>query len=308
MVPDHTTAFAFLPEQDQALLRDFETYLRNGVERPYRPDTIRTYFGQLSLFFRRCGAAETGGVLHCVTKANVTKVLSGIDHRRASNRRNMLFAVKAFARFLADWGLVESGVVAPILAMKFKSRVAPHRATLEAHDADLLLRHIIETPRYNERTRLLNLALVSVMGFTGLRNSEVCRLKLSDVDFEGGSIFVEAGKGGKDRMVGLPERIAPLLKLYLLHRPAVDVPNFFLGASGNPLNRDLVIKRLARLSRAAGIKVGAHMLRRRFATRTAHLGVPIVKLQRVMGHADIQTTMGYVQTKDHEVVNEMRNW
>ena len=50
------------------------------------------------------------------------------------------------------------------------------------------------------------------------------------------------------------------------------------------------------------------MLRRRFATRTAHLSVPLDKLQVVMGHADITTTRGYVRTCDHEVVQEMRRW
>ena len=305
---DHTQKFSFLAAAEQALMADFVTYLRNGVERRYSEDTIRTYTGQLSAYFRRCGDAHEGGVAALVTKARLTRVLTSIDHQQAATRRNMMFAMKAFARFLADWGVIAPEVTVAIVDMKFKVRHSPHKPRLSESDGEALMRHIIKTPRYDEQERLLNLALVATMCFTGLRNSEVCRLGLGDVDFAEGSILVVKGKGGKTRKVGLPSRITPVLKLYLAHRPESTAATFFLGTTGMPLNRDLVIKRLTRLSRSAGIKVGAHMLRRRFATRTAHLGVPLDKLQVVMGHADIQTTRGYVQTCDHEVVQEMRNW
>lgn len=305
---NHLKAFAFLGEGDRALMAEFVTYLRNGVEKGYREDTIRTYTGQLAVYFRRCGYMPADGVIPLVTRVRVMQVLTNIDRRQASTRRNLLFAVKAFARFLRDWEAIDEGTYQAIADLKFKAKPTPNKPRLTDAEAEALMRHVLKTPQYSERERLTMLSLIALMGFTGLRNSEVCKLRLVDVDFDKGNIVVADGKGGKTRKVGLPERIAPLLKLYLKHRPETLAQTFFVGATGQPLDRDLVIKRLGRLSRSAGIKVGAHMLRRTFATRTAHRGVPLDKLQVVLGHADIQTTRGYVQTCDHEVVQEMRHW
>lgn len=301
-------ALAALDDSDRQLVAGFAAYLLNGVEQPLRPDTIRTYLGQLSTFVQIQTAPLDGGVAQLVNRPNLLRVLTGIEQRRASARRNMLFALKAFARYLRDMGMLEEGPYQAIASIKFKSKHKPERARISAEDAAIVMRHIAESPSYDEHERVLNLALIATMAFTGLRNTEACRLQLQDVDFEAGVIRVTDGKGGKAREVGLPERIVPLLRYYLANRGCPAAETFFVGPSGRPLDRDLVGKRMARLSRATGIKIGAHMLRRRFATRAAHLGVPLDKLQVVMGHADIQTTRGYVQTVEHEVAQEMRHW
>lgn len=302
------SALAGLDTVDRRLVTEFSAYLRNGIEQPLRADTIRCYLGQLSTYVRRAGLPAEGNIVALVNRPTLMRVLTGIEHERASARRNMLFALKAFARFLRDMAMIEEAQYQAIAAIKFKSRHKPVKARISAADAAAVMRHVAGSADYDERERLLNLALIAMMSFTGLRNSEACRLQLTDVDFDAGVIRVVNGKGGKSRVVGLPERIVPLLKLYLTHRESATCEAFFVGTSGRPLGRELVVKRMARISRATGIKIGAHMLRRRFATRTAHLGVPLDKLQIVMGHADIQTTRGYVETVDHEVVQEMRTW
>lgn len=150
---------------------------------------------------------------------------------------------------------------------------------------------------------------MATLALTGLRNTELCLLKVADVDFDSGLVRVVRGKGGKARTVGLPDRLAPLLRAYLEFRPATASPFFFVGSTGEPLTRDLVIRRLQRLSTAVGIKFTAHALRRSFATDVAHhRGVPLDKLQVLLGHSDITTTRLYVQTDGHEAALEMRDW
>jgi site-specific recombinase XerD len=293
---------------DMSLLADFVAYMRNGPERRLREDTIRGYTRHLAAYLRRAGAGQAVPVLSLVSKPQLVRVLSQVHHGQVASRRNTIFALKAFARFLADVELLAPDVAQAIAETKFKERARPARPVVPAEQVAGLVRHIATTSHYDDAERATMLAIVGLLAATGLRNSELCQLRLQDVDFEHGVIRVVDGKGGKARTVGLPARAVPVLRLYLQHRPATAHDHFFIGPTGAPLTRELIGKRLGRLSRASGIKVAAHMLRRTFATTVAHKGIPLDKLQVVLGHADIQTTRMYVQTDVHAVAQEMRGW
>lgn len=297
-----------VPAADLPLLTGFHDYLLNGPT-PHSLDTTRTYMGRLATYFRLDPAASTGSVTERVSKPALTMVLSSIPAHRSSARANTFFAIKALARYLADLDLLDEGMAAAIAAMRIRRGAKPKRAHLTADEIGRVLRRIAANPGYNDDERLLNLTLVAALALTGLRNSELCRLKVEDVNMEVGLIHVIHGKGGKTRTVGLPARLAPLLRLYLDARPATTSPYLLVNANGGPLTRDLVIRKFQRVSKIAGSKVTAHSLRRSFATDVAHnKGVSLDKLQLMLGHSDIVTTRNYVQTSGSAVALEMRGW
>lgn len=293
---------------DMALLHDFVAFMRNGSGRPLREDTICNYLKGVATFIRRAQLPGGASLVSLITKSQLLCVLHQIDHVQVSGRRNLVFAIKALARFLGEMGYVSPAVVTPITELAFKGRAKPTRAVVEAEAFSTLLAHVRASPHYDTVERATLFAILALLSSTGLRNSELCKLRQQDVDFEQGLIRVVEGKGGKERWVGLPHRTVPALQYYLRHRPASPHEHFFVGPTGRPLTRDLLIKRFARLSRATGIKVSAHMFRRTFATTVAHRGIPLDKLQVVLGHADIQTTRLYVQTAPLAVAQEMRAW
>ncbi|HEY9764772.1 MAG TPA: site-specific integrase, partial [Chroococcales cyanobacterium] len=269
---------------------------------------IRTYLQHLGLFFKHLNGDGVIAIQEAINKANLHRVICQIPAEKASTRNNLLWSVKSFARFLGDLALLEEKIVEAMAPMKLKTKHKPDRPFLSKEEFDTVIQGLLTATQYDEMERLTNLSLFSTLGLTGLRSSELCSLGIPDIDFEKGIIHVIKGKGGKSRVVGMPTKLVPILRLYLTHRPGSASDRFFVGPKGTPLNRDLLGKRFARMSTITGIKASPHMLRRSFATDTAHKGVPLDKLQVILGHSEINTTRAYIQTINTDVAMEMRDW
>lgn len=296
-----------LSPPDLSLVASFVDHMENGPK-PLRRDTVVAYLRALLTFTRRFPPGEGASLPSLITKGNINQVLITIPQHQASLRRNFLFGMKAFARCLSDLELIDTSSSAAIAGLMIRSTHKPQRHHLSEEQIQLAFKRLLAAPQMHELERLTSLALLATYVYTGLRNSELRLLKLADVSFENGMIHVVEGKGGKSRVVGLPRRLEPLLKLYLIHRLQSTSDHFFLNARGAPFTRDAIIRRFSRISKVVGFRVHAHALRRTFTTHVAHHGVPLDKLQVILGHADITTTRMYVQTSGHAVAQEMRDW
>jgi integrase/recombinase XerD len=120
---------------------------------------------------------------------------------------------------------------------------------------------------------------------SGLRASELARLKLQDIDLEAGAAKVWNGKGGKDGITPLSPPAVAALKQYLESvRPEYakrgDSPALFLGRWGRPLTRQQVYYRVRDIAKAAlGKHVAPHMVRHGFATALVEGGADIRDVQ-----------------------------
>jgi integrase/recombinase XerD len=142
------------------------------------------------------------------------------------------------------------------------------------------------------------MALTTAYG-AGLRISEVCRLKVSDIDGKRKLIHVRLGKGGKDRHVMLADKLLEGLRQYWVKVKPQDW--LFPGAKqGRPLSPDAVRKALERATKAAKLKkrVTTHALRHAFATHLLEAGTDIRIIQVLLGHASIRTTARYTQVSN----------
>ncbi len=132
---------------------------------------------------------------------------------------------------------------------------------------------------------------------TGLRLSEVCALKLSDIESapERMCIKVCQGKGAQDRYTLLSVRLLEMLRRYWCdRRPRTWL---FTNHSGNaPIGVNTVQRIYCAARDAAGIarEGGIHGLRHAFATHLIEAGVDLPTVQRLLGHGHISTTMRYV--------------
>ena len=132
---------------------------------------------------------------------------------------------------------------------------------------------------------------------TGLRLSEVCALKLSDIESapERMCIKVCQGKGAQDRYTLLSARLLERLRRYWCdRRPRTWL---FTNHSGNaPIGINTVQRIYCAARDAAGIarEGGIHSLRHAFATHLIEAGVDLPTVQRLLGHGPISTTMRYV--------------
>ena len=149
---------------------------------------------------------------------------------------------------------------------------------------------LLEAPANGKHRMLLTLCYGC-----GLRVSELVSIKVRQIDGERHLLRVEQGKGGKDRLVMISERLLERLRLYWQrYRPAP-----WLFPSREPevhVSINTAQKAYRQAVRRSGVeKVGGiHGLRHAYATHQLEGGMPVHILQRQLGHSDLRTTMRYL--------------
>lgn len=149
---------------------------------------------------------------------------------------------------------------------------------------------------------LRDLAIIDLLASTGMRVGELVRLNRDDIDFENRECVV-FGKGSKERPVYFDARTKIHLKNYLDSRED-DNPALFVSLLGPHKRLEIsgVEIRLRKLGRKLGItRVHPHKFRRTLATRAIDKGMPIEQVQRLLGHAKIDTTMQYAMVNQNNV-------
>jgi len=146
-------------------------------------------------------------------------------------------------------------------------------------------------------------AIIATAYAAGLRISEVCGLRITDIDSQRKRIHVRAGKGKKDRYVMLGESLLTLLRQYYQKvRPKGEY--LFPGYNPQrPLCTTAVSQVLRKVVRQTGLtkKVSMHTLRHCFATHLLEAGTDIRILQVLLGHSSIRTTQRYTHITDRLV-------
>jgi integrase/recombinase XerD len=145
-------------------------------------------------------------------------------------------------------------------------------------------------------------AMLETLYATGLRVSELVKLRLGDMNLDAGYL-VALGKGKKQRIVPLGEAAIVLLRSYiesarssfLRESLASTVDSVFLTRLGRRMTRQGFWKILGAHARAAGIRkaLSPHKLRHSFATHLVERGADLRSVQAMLGHADIGTTEIY---------------
>lgn len=156
---------------------------------------------------------------------------------------------------------------------------------------------------------LRDLALIDLLSSTGMRVGELVKLNIADIDFENRECIV-FGKGSKERPAYFDARTKIHLKNYLDSRTDNN-PALFVALQ-RPYNRleiSGVEIRLRNLGRKLGIpKVHPHKFRRTLATKAIDKGMPIEQVQKLLGHAKIDTTMGYAMVNQNNVKQSHRKY
>ena len=166
--------------------------------------------------------------------------------------------------------------------------------TISVSDINRLI-HIYDHTNYmNSR----NLTLIDFMYSTACRVSELCDVRVSDLDFE--EDFVKLfGKGSKQRIVPIGSELKINLSKYLKFRDELNTqePYLFLSKNMNQLDRSAIfriIKKSATLSDNA-LSVHPHTLRHSAATHMLEAGCDLRTLQELLGHTSVSTTKIYTK-------------
>jgi integrase/recombinase XerD len=145
-------------------------------------------------------------------------------------------------------------------------------------------------------------AILTVLYSAGLRLSEACQLKVSDIDSHQMRIRVRQGKGAKDRYTLLAQNTLDLLRIYWQQYRPHDW--LFPGQMpGQALSARSVQKVLETVLAKAGITKPAtiHTLRHSFATHLLEAGVDVYHIQKLLGHTSVKTTTIYLHVSNRDL-------
>ena len=251
------------------------------VERGMSKNTLEAYARDLNQLAARL--AE-GVAAEDVTESDIAALMSSNVRRGLSVRSSLrqLSAIRGFFKFLLRERVIESDPCA-LLERPRLGRKLP-RALSEKDVLDILAKPDATTPRGARDAAMLHFLYAC-----GLRVSELCALKVADVDRERGVLHVH-GKGDKRRLVPVGEVALLHLDTYLASpRPKARSNTLFLSPSGRALTRQGVWKMIKRYGRAAGVtaNVAPHKMRHSFATHLLQGGADLRAVQAMLGHADL---------------------
>ncbi len=157
---------------------------------------------------------------------------------------------------------------------------------------------LLAAPDRKRPRGLRDAAMIEVLYASGLRVSELCKLKSAALNLDRG-FLITLGKGRKERLVPLGEVAVALVRVYLAQaRPHFDKLRseyLFLTGRGKPMTRQGFWKLLRRYGVSVGIdkEFSPHTLRHSFATHLLEGGADLRAVQAMLGHADISTTQIY---------------
>ncbi len=266
------------------------------VERALASNTLEAYARDLgALTAHLGGAADPATIAPADLSAlMVANVARGFGARSSARQ---LSALRGFFKFLVRERAIPSDPTALVDRPRL-ARKLPRVLTFD--EVDRLLSCPSEATDRGRRDR----AMLNLMYASGLRVSELCDLKLGDLDTKTG-VVAAFGKGGKRRLVPVGEVALGHIDGYLRDvRPKAKSldPHLFLSPRGKRFTRQGFWKIVKRYAAAAGIMtpLSPHKLRHSFATHLLRNGADLRAVQAMLGHADLGTTEIYTRVAhDH---------
>ena len=286
----------------EQLVEDFLVYLRH--ERGQSENTAETYNGLLRRFIDWAAKQK----LSDWKQVELKHLMQFLEHERTRRLENQpeestkrlssesvyleIAALRAFYRFAETERLLPRNV-AENLSLPRRWKRLPKALTNS--EIDQLLKPLpVQTASTLCDQGVLELAYAS-----GLRLSELCRIRLEQLHLESGFITV-IGKGNKERVVPAGTKAIKALNDYLVAgRPklvtARSPANVFLTKRGTAFARETMWNRIKQRAKLAGVgrNVTPHMLRHSFATHLLEHGADLRVIQELLGHAQINTTEIY---------------
>ena len=215
--------------------------------------------------------------------------------------------IKSFIQSLVVKGASDSSINIHINAIKFYFEVVlcmPNRFydVYRPAKKEKLPKILSKEDVLNMIDKTYNLkhqCIISLLYSSGLRRGELINLKLSDIDSKRMVINVKEGKGKKDRITLLSDRILKQLRLY--YRQYRPKEYLFEGYEGNPYSPVSVAHVVDQAAKRAKIrkKVTPHMLRHSFATHLLEAGTDLRYIQALLGHNSSKTTEIYTHVANH---------
>ena len=271
-----------MPSNNIDILSGYNYYLK--VERGLSPNTVKAYTADIEGFYEFL--RHRGVTLRDASSSDISDyIISVSDYLSKRSQARLLSSLNSFFDYLVSEGERKDNPSSAVDSPKL-GKYLPVVLSVEE------VRAILKAAP-NERDR----AILEVLYGCGLRVSEVCSLKISEVYLK--DMFVKViGKGSKERLVPMAPSTASAIMDYLSVRPESDAECedvLFLNRFGRALSRVAVFKMVKSVALVAGVdkNLSPHTFRHSFATHLVENGADLRVVQEMLGHESILTTEIY---------------
>ena len=283
-------------------IENFLHYL--AVEKGYSENTISAYRNDLTGLADFAGKGKSVFSLTDFNRQIMLSYLLNLKERGyvATTIARKVAAARSFFSFIVSEGLMKTdpteNISSPTVGKALPKPIPINQVRL-----------LLEQPaKLSTAEAKRDQAMLELLYASGMRISELVALNLGDVNTEGNYFVRCLGKGRKERIIPIYEKIAATIKQYISEdRPKLahgkkDVA-LFLNARGERLTRQGFWQKLKEYVKSAGLssKISPHTLRHSFATHMLSGGADLRSVQELLGHANISTTQVYTHLTTDQV-------
>jgi site-specific recombinase XerD len=301
-MPSDKTSFTYI------VSRFFRIYLPG--ERGFSTNTISSYrdtFKQVIVFFKEQeGIPPEKLKMDDFSKEVVARFLAMLerDGKSVSTRNQRLAAIKSFFGYVKYSYPEYLHSATGILLMRMKKQP---EATVSYMSADAVSR-LLRKPQSGTREGYRDMLILTLLYDSGARVSEITGIRVGDIRLQKPATIVLHGKGGKDRIVPLSEKMVALLQTYFNKERLSNAENrdklLFVNHSGSQLTRAgiaYLLKKYVELVRREQPdlipgKFSPHCMRHSKAMHLLQAGVELIYIRDFLGHRSVKTTEVYAKS------------
>jgi len=278
----------------------------------YRANTLRHHYYALVDFIRFAEGLKITRLEELSTKVmhdyTGLVVSQAVKKRTAASMAQVIGTVKRLCRYALEEGYLLRD---PMVRIRLPGHGRVISRNFLSKEELVCFFEAIDTSTLSGYT---DRVLFELMYGAGLRISEALALRVEDIDFAESLVRVENSKGGKNRVIPLPELTLSCIRVYLqavrpelLERRKVESELLFFNSRGKTLSEYWINHWLRFYARRAGItkKLSSHCFRYSYATHMLAAGIDIRQLAELMGHESLDTTAGYTKVLINDLKAEL---
>ena len=242
----------------------------------------------------------------CFSKNTLDKFITDLHQRyKPKTVKRKIASLKAFFHYMEYKELLAENPFAKLDIRFREAKLLPKTIpfhSIQAFLAVLYAQKEAAASGYQFRCCIRDIAVIELLFATGMRISELCSLKPSDIDLENNTVLIY-GKGAKERIlqIGNHEVLSALLLYQKTFEEDIAICGyFFVNRLQQKLSDQSVRFMINRYAELAGISqhITPHMFRHSFATLLLEQDVDIRYIQRILGHSSISTTEIYTHVSN----------
>lgn len=279
-------------EENQSLISAFEAFIRRCKVKNLSDETIQSYRYKIKPFITYYGEESP---VNLINKNTVDSYVLYLERESKANDitiNSYLRSLKAFLYYCME----EQGLY------PFKIHLIKAEKKLKETYTDDELKRLLKKPKTNLFSEFKTWAFINYLLGTGNRISTALNLKIQDISFDEGVIYIRKTKNRRQQIIPLSNSLSSVLNAYLQIRQGESDDYVFCSDTGSKGDKRTYQQLVADYNKKRGInKTSCHLFRHTFAKKWIMSGGDVFRLQKILGHSSITVTKEYLNIFDTDI-------